>query len=90
MWGRVAYRVLILVFSTLVFSPSAVPFFSPLLAQKAGASVLSRALDLEGEGKCRQALPLYRQAVSTEDPVGAVLGLERCYAQVGGSEAILP
>ena len=88
--GRVSYRVVFLVFSTLVFLSSAVPFFSPLLAQEAGASVLSRALDLEGEGKCRQAIPLYRQAVSTEDPVGAVLGLERCYAQVGGSEAILP
>ncbi len=54
-------------------------------------SPLVRALDLEGAGKCREAIPLYRQALEgTEDPVGTVLGLERCYAMVGGSEAILP
>lgn len=49
-----------------------------------------RALDLESAGKCREAIPLYRQSLGSEDPVGAVLGLERCYAQVGGSEALLP
>ncbi len=54
-------------------------------------SPLVRALDLEGAGKCREAIPLYRQALEgTEDPVGTVLGLERCYAMIGGSEAILP
>ena len=55
-----------------------------------GESVLARAMDLEGAGKCREAIPLYRQSLSASDPVGAVLGMERCYAQVGGSEAMLP
>ncbi len=53
-------------------------------------SPLVLALDLESANKCREAIPLYRQSVNGEDPVSAVLGLERCYAMVGGSEAILP
>lgn len=53
-------------------------------------SALARALDLEGEGKCRDAIPLYRQAIRGEDPIGALLGAERCYHQVGGSDALLP
>ena len=61
-------------------------------AQAGGASPspLVRALDLESAGKCRDAIPLYRQSIDADDPVGAVLGLERCYVQVGGSEAMLP
>lgn len=51
---------------------------------------LVQALDLESAGKCREAIPLYRQSLGAEDPVGAVLGLERCYSMVGGSEAMLP
>ena len=53
-------------------------------------SVLGRALDLEGAGKCAEAIPLYREAIRIEDPVGAVLGLERCHSMSGGSEAMLP
>ena len=53
-------------------------------------SPLVQALDLESAGKCRDAIPLYRQSLDAEDPVGAVLGLERCHSQVGGSEALLP
>ena len=59
-------------------------------AASAPRSPLVLALDLESANKCREAIPLYRQSVSGEDPVSAVLGLERCYAMVGGSEAILP
>ncbi len=50
---------------------------------------LTRALDLEGENKCREAIPLYRVAVTSEDPVGAVLGLERCYAMVGRPDSLV-
>ncbi|MEP7383566.1 MAG: hypothetical protein ABI910_17915 [Gemmatimonadota bacterium] len=65
----------------------------PLSAQDASTppkTALVLALDLESANKCREAIPLYRQSVGGTDPVSAVLGLERCYAQVGGSEAILP
>lgn len=58
--------------------------------QATQASPLVRALDLESAGKCREAIPLYRQSLGADDPVGAVLGLERCYAQVGGGDALLP
>ena len=53
-------------------------------------AALSRALDLEGNNKCREAIPLYRQAIGVEDPTGAVLGLERCYAMIGRPDSILP
>jgi tetratricopeptide (TPR) repeat protein len=50
---------------------------------------LTKALDLEGANKCREAIPLYRQALASEDPVGAVLGLERCYAMVGRPDSLV-
>ena len=59
-------------------------------ARPGAASPLMRALDLEADGKCREAIPLYRQSLGGDDPVGVVLGLERCYAMVGGGEALLP
>jgi tetratricopeptide (TPR) repeat protein len=59
----------------------------PLPAQQTGgAPALPRALDLEAAGKCREALPLYRQALGEGgEPAGALLGLERC-----AMEAALP
>lgn len=45
--------------------------------------VLTRALDLEGAGKCREAVALYRQALPQGEPAGPLLGLERCYMQLG-------
>ena len=58
-------------------------------AQGGGAetgAALSRALDLEGGGKCKEAIPLFRQALSgTDDPAGALYGLERCVAEAGGN-----
>lgn len=74
--------------SLLVLSTSSV--LSAQEGKAAQASPLVQALDLESAGKCRDAIPLYRQSLDSEDPVGAVLGLERCYSQVGGSEALIP
>ena len=50
---------------------------APRLFAQAGNTAevaLNRALELEGANKCREALPLYRQAVQVPDPTGAVLG----------------
>lgn len=82
----IAYRLLCL--TSLVLLPLARGHAQE--GQPAPASPLVRALDLESAGKCREAIPLYRQSLGSEDPVGAVLGLERCYSQVGGSDALLP
>jgi tetratricopeptide (TPR) repeat protein len=50
------------------------------------AATLSRALDLEGSGKCKEAIPVFRQALgSTDDPAGALYGLERCVSEAGAS-----
>lgn len=51
---------------------------------------LNRALELEGNNKCREAIPLYRQAAQVPDPTGAVLGLERCYHMIGRPDSLLP
>ncbi len=53
-------------------------------------AALTRALELEGNDKCREAIPYYRQAVNTEDPTGAVLGLERCFSMIGRPDSIIP
>jgi len=59
-------------------------------AQGTEGAVLSRALDLEGTGKCREAIPLFRQALTgTDDPAGALFGLERCIAEAGNADTLL-
>lgn len=59
-------------------------------AQVAEGAALSRALDLESAGKCREAIPLFRQALgATDDPAGALFGLERCVAEAGNADTLL-
>ena len=56
----------------------------------AESAALSRALDLEGAGKCKDAIPLFRQALGvTDDPAGALYGLERCVAEAGNADTLL-
>ena len=62
----------------------------PGQAQSAENVALSRALDLEGTGKCKDAIPLFRQAVGgSDDPAGALYGLERCVAEAGNIDSML-
>jgi len=59
-------------------------------AQGTEGAVLSRALDLEGTGKCKDAIPLFRQALGApDDPAGALYGLERCVAEAGNPDTLL-
>lgn len=59
-------------------------------AQGAESVALSRALDLEGTGKCRDAIPLFRQALGiSDDAAGALYGLERCVAEAGNIDTLL-
>lgn len=54
------------------------------------SAALSRALDLEGSGKCKEAIPLFRQALGgSDDPAGALFGLERCVAEAGHPDSLL-
>jgi tetratricopeptide (TPR) repeat protein len=62
----------------------------PAQADNTAEAALSRALELEGSNKCREAIPLYRQAAQVPDPTGAVLGLERCYHMIGRPDSLLP
>ncbi|MDB4908153.1 MAG: hypothetical protein JWO05_2937 [Gemmatimonadetes bacterium] len=73
----------------------AVALASPLHAQ-APASVSSsdttafyRALDLEGNGKNREAAVLFRSALHSGAAVNSLLGLERVYAALGWADSLL-
>src|SRR5919202_921431 len=48
-----------------------------------------RALDLEGAGKYREAAMLFRTALRAGNPVNALLGLERTYAELGWADSLL-
>ena len=60
------------------------------LARPAAAqdAPISRALELEGNGKYREAIPLFRQALVEDLPAG-LLGLERAYAALGRSDSLV-
>jgi tetratricopeptide (TPR) repeat protein len=63
-----------------------------LLAQGQGGArnpTLSRALDLEGAGRCAEAFPAYRQALGEGEVAGALTGLERCAALTGRTDTLL-
>jgi tetratricopeptide (TPR) repeat protein len=63
---------------------------APLPAQQtADTLTLYRALELEGAGKYREAAPLFRAALRIGDPVNALLGLERAYAELGWPDSLL-
>src|SRR3712207_1396739 len=48
-----------------------------------------RALELEGAGRYREAVPLFRAALRVGSPVNALLGLERVYAELGWADSLL-
>ena len=61
----------------------------PLLAQEEESAAVLRALDLENAGKYREAAALFRAALRTAPTAGALLGLERAYAELGMSDSLL-
>lgn len=48
-----------------------------------------KALDLEANGKYKDAVPLFRIALRTPAGVNALLGLERVYAELGWSDSLV-
>jgi len=48
-----------------------------------------RALDLEGQGKYREAAALFRRSLHGPSRVSALLGLERAYAELRASDSLL-
>lgn len=61
----------------------------PLRAQQIADTLVIRGLELEGNGSLREAAPLYRRALAGSDPVSALLGLERVYAELGITDSLL-
>lgn len=58
-------------------------------AQEEESPVVLRALDLENAGKYREAAQLFRAALRASPTAGALLGLERAYAELGMSDSLL-
>ena len=50
---------------------------------------VSRAIELENSGKYREAIPIYRKAMSTRPTPIVVLGLERSYAELGMTDSLI-
>ena len=70
----------------------AAPLAAPVAARAqapADTMLFYRAMDLEGEGKAREAAPLFRQALRTPLAVSALLGLERTYGALGWADSLL-
>jgi tetratricopeptide (TPR) repeat protein len=57
---------------------------------RAQDDALSRALDLEQAGKNAEAAAAFRAVLYSQSAVPAMLGLERVYAEMGQSEALVP
>ncbi|HEY5219450.1 MAG TPA: hypothetical protein VIJ16_06565 [Gemmatimonadaceae bacterium] len=58
-------------------------------AQEPDTTALLRALNFEGAGKYREAAVQYKDALKGADPVSALLGLERAYAQLQWTDSLL-
>lgn len=61
----------------------------PAGAQMIGDTTVLRALELEGTGQPRAAAPLYLRALAGPEPIVALLGLERIYAELGITDSLL-
>lgn len=73
-----------------VFALSLLPFVGQRAhAQEDEPPMVVRALDLENAGKYRDAAQLFRAALRTTPTAGALLGLERTYAELGMSDSLL-
>ncbi|HWZ58082.1 MAG TPA: hypothetical protein VNW46_03815 [Gemmatimonadaceae bacterium] len=59
-------------------------------AQDTANAVLGRAYDLEQKGQWAAAVESYQRALHSGRPEAAVLGLERVYAEMGHSDAMVP
>lgn len=58
-------------------------------AQQVTDSLVIRGLELEGNGRTRDAALVYRIALGGSDAVSALLGLERVYAELGMLDSLL-
>ena len=58
-------------------------------SQPADTSAFYRALQLESEGKHREAATLFRRAIGGASSVSALLGLERAYAEIGWTDSLM-
>ncbi len=65
-----------------------IPWIATVAQEEERADVL-RALELEASGKYREAAVIFRSALRTAPTAGALLGLERTYAELHMSDSLL-
>src|SRR5213075_99352 len=53
------------------------------------SAAFMKALQLEADGKSKEAAPLYRASLHGPDAQNAFLGLERVYAELGWTDSLL-
>lgn len=82
-WGRIAVAL------TLTLGLVVRPGAAVGAQQTVERPEVIRALDLEAEGKYREAGVLFRAALRTSPTANVVLGLERVYAELGFSDSLL-
>lgn len=73
----------------LLATALAVPHGAAAQAQS-GEAALQKAIDLENAGKYRDAVVIYRQALTQGAVSSAILGLERAFGALGQEDSILP
>lgn len=66
-----------------------IPLVAGVLQAQEESPAVVRALDLENAGKYREAATAFRGALMTSPTAGALLGLERAYAELGMSDSLL-
>ncbi|MEP6989949.1 MAG: hypothetical protein ABJA80_03390 [bacterium] len=81
-----AVRALVVALVIVILAPAVAR--SVLRAQEERPNVV-RALELENDGKYREAAVLFRGEVHVAPSPNAVLGLERVYAELGMSDSLL-
>ena len=62
----------------------------PALHAQGESPEVMRALDLESENRFREAAALFRRSLESRPTPGALLGLERAYAELRISDSLLP
>ncbi|MBA3672346.1 MAG: hypothetical protein H0W68_10040, partial [Gemmatimonadaceae bacterium] len=79
---RVAVSLLAAAFATASFA-------SGVIAQAADTSDTARGLELEAAGKYREAIVLFRRALTGAQDQNALFGLERALHELGQSDSLL-
>jgi tetratricopeptide (TPR) repeat protein len=67
----------------------AIPLWCAVAGAQAQGATVGKALDLEGAGRLREAVAVWRQAIAEGAVAAGILGLERAFTQLGQEDSVL-